>query len=303
MRWPLFAEVLDGTGGGGIPPETATSPPVVITPPGQAALPALDWREGLSQDYQHNPTVQKHSTLADFVKGAIEATSLIGRSIQIPAPEAPPEAWNGVWEKLGRPKSAAEYTDPTGVDLPEGWTLDAETTRALREEAYAAGFTQKHYETAIKVHAQWLREMTNQVQAAQAEAFHVGENTLAKQFGASAPRMKQAAQAAFEMLGSGVWGGEAGVRAWQKIRDAGLDNDADIVTAFSNQYEKMREGQYLVSDSYTAGVQSPQEFENQITTLLEKKLKDGRLSEKEEEHLNSLYQGKSRLRESGRLAR
>lgn len=306
-QFPVLAEVQsDGmASGGGIQPaspEHKESPPIKteISAEIPSTLSPLDWRESLAPEFRTDPTVQKYTSLQEYVKGTLEAGKLLGRSIQIPPVDAPADAWNNVYEKLGRPKSLAEYTDPAELELPDGWTLDAETTRALRETAFAEGYTQKQYEAAIKVHAQWLREMTNQVQASQAEAYHVGENTLAKQFGASAPRLKQAAQATFAMLGNGIWGGDAGVRAWQKIQDAGLDNDIDIVTAFANQYEKMREGQYLVSDTYTAGVASPAESAAEMKTLMDKKFAQGHLSQDEQTRLDSLYEGKSRLRESGR---
>src|SRR5712664_1152380 len=70
-----------------------------------------------------------------------EAEKLIGARVDhdlIAVPKAPDKGdWNGVWERLGRPKTAAEY-DFKGVKFKDGTVLDEPFVEAARAAAFRA---------------------------------------------------------------------------------------------------------------------------------------------------------------------
>lgn len=103
-------------------PPAAPPPAAPPAAPPPAAPPAgFDWaKSGVSADdlgFVQNKGWADIPAVLNSYKGL---EKLIGapqdQIIRIPKADAPVEEWNGVWDKLGRPKTAAEYSLP----VPEG---------------------------------------------------------------------------------------------------------------------------------------------------------------------------------------
>ena len=160
-------------------------------------LGLLDWRGSLPENLRTDPTIQKYRSLEDAAKGLVEQQKLMGRALFVPEKDEDTQGWDRVYEKLGRPADANAYTLPE-VELPEGMGFDAEFMRGLRELAHGSRFNQKQFNEVVAFSAQTLRQGHNMQAAERARAHEEGQRDLAKEFGASAPRLVERARGFFE---------------------------------------------------------------------------------------------------------
>ena len=134
-------------------PETA---PAAAAPP--AAQPAFDWRQVLGESYgRHERLLQAKGWKgpADVLKSYAGLESMIGtEKVALPGKSAPPEAWDAVWNRLGRPESPEGYAFAAPA---EGTPYAEETAQKFRQAAHAAGLTAKQ---AAALHDWWLGEAT-----------------------------------------------------------------------------------------------------------------------------------------------
>lgn len=118
--------------------------------PPNAPSPDTAWTTGLAPEligHAQNKGWDK-LTPVEAAKAALtahrEAQGYIGvpeaQIIKLPAAGAAPDAWNPVWEKLGRPKTAAEY-DFTTVKTAAGAAPDAQFLDMVRKEAFSRGLS------------------------------------------------------------------------------------------------------------------------------------------------------------------
>lgn len=329
-RWPLMAEAGgDGGGSGGGEAGGATAvaeAPVTTESQGsQAAVPAnggparnekgqftsptpppdlppVHWASGLDAELQGLPRVKEAKTLTDYVQRNREMEAYIGRSIQLPqdwdATKAPdPEAMAGVWKKLGRPEAPTDYQLPESTTTGEAVGWDKELTERFRAKAHQAGLAQWQVDALIGFDAERWEYINNQIKAQQAAEKYERENVLAGKHGERLERVRGAARDVWEKFGNGVWNGEAGTRAWEKLAKVGLDSDPDVVESFANMYESMREANYLTNPQLPIGTPSVNDIDRQIQALAEEERQVGgflRDSPKDKQ-LKALYDQKAEL--------
>ena len=90
---------------------------------GSAATGAFDWgKQGLDTDSMALVNDRQWKGVPDVLTSYRNLEKLIGvppeRVIKLPGDKDPVESWNSVYDRLGRPKAAADYKIP----LPEGDT-------------------------------------------------------------------------------------------------------------------------------------------------------------------------------------
>lgn len=141
-----------GAAGGSVSPDTAG------TGGGASATAGggFDWKQALGAGYaQHEKLLA-----AKGWKGPAEALasysgleSMIGAErVALPGKDAAPEAWDGVWKKLGRP------------DKPEGYELQRPSEMALYSDDFAQKFRQAAHKSGLNarqaaaLHDWWVQE-------------------------------------------------------------------------------------------------------------------------------------------------
>lgn len=136
------------------------------TPGGDTAAPTQqsDWREALPKEFRDAPYFKGDGKTPEQVLADLEnAASWQGNSIRIPGPDATDESRKEflqkamdklpgmmpvpdfdnqaeVFQRMGRPETAADYKSPEGVEVPE----------TLKENAFAANLTQKQFDALIQ---------------------------------------------------------------------------------------------------------------------------------------------------------
>lgn len=152
----LFASAAPNGGGdpgagGGAPP--APPPPA----PGTPATPAPDWRLSIPEPIRTEPYFKDIADVGDLASKAFNQAKLIGvapdQMIRLASPDDK-EAWNGIWNRLGRPESADKYQLADPKEIPEGLDLSAEGKTAFGAKAHELGLSQRQADALY----QWIND-------------------------------------------------------------------------------------------------------------------------------------------------
>lgn len=158
--------------------------------------------EGLEADnlewLQKNEALMKDPKA--LVKHAFNQEKLLGNAIRVPKDDAPQEERDAFLEKLGRPKTDAEYKFEAPKNMPEGLPYDESLEKQFRGVAHKLGLTQQQaaglrdmfveYQTAA--FSQAAGQSTEQLEARATQA----TETLVKKWG---PLDGDTAKANFEI--------------------------------------------------------------------------------------------------------
>ena len=177
----------------------ATSTTTEATTATTAAPAATDWTTGITDDATRSWVVTKgYKDPGALATSAHHLEKLVGagldRVVQLPK-ENTPEAWNAVYDKLGRPAKADEYKIP----VPDG--DKGEFASVAKNWFHEAGLNQAQAE---KLAAKW-NEHVGGIGKASAEA-EMGKGAeqaavLAKEWGAALDQNKAIAKQAVNALG------------------------------------------------------------------------------------------------------
>lgn len=77
---------------------------------GGGSAQAGAWRDSLPDDLKGDATLAKYDNLEALARGHLETKRLASSKLNLPGADADAEAWNPVWDALGRPKDAESYT-------------------------------------------------------------------------------------------------------------------------------------------------------------------------------------------------
>ena len=238
-------------------PAPAPAPaPAQAPAPDPAPAPA-DWTAGITDEATRTwVTAKGFKDPGAVATSAFHLEKLTGagidRLVQIPK-DSTPEAWNAVYDKLGRPAKADLYTLP----VPEG--DKGEFAGVAKTWFHEAGLNQSQAE---KVAGKWNEFQAAQAKAAaDADAAKSAEQaaTLAKEWGAATDQNKGIAKQAATALG--VTGDQ--IDALQKV----MGYDA-VMKFFHAIGSKTGEGEFLNGgNTATNGVMTPAQAAAEIKML------------------------------------
>lgn len=135
----------DGDGGGGT---TTTTAATTATTAATTTAP-VSFLSTLPAEYQTDPAFKNIDSAATLAKGFKHAQSLIGAK-RIAAPDGnwTEQQYGEMYDALGRPKTADEYTIPK-FDLPEGLKLDDARMKVTRAALHKAGLSQRQADAVL----------------------------------------------------------------------------------------------------------------------------------------------------------
>lgn len=130
--------------------------PAATTAAAATATAAFDWQQALGPAYgQHERLLQAKGWKgpADVLASYSGLESMIGTErIALPGKDAGPEAWEGLWKRLGRP------------DKPEGYTLQRPQDLSLYSDDFAQKFRAAAHQAGLNarqaaaLHDWWVGE-------------------------------------------------------------------------------------------------------------------------------------------------
>lgn len=95
------------------------------------------------------PTASRYLTPADKIKADIE---LRKNAVFLPKDDAKPEAWDAIYERLGRPKTAKDYKWNHLADAPALEEPDLAVREGYGEVAHRLGMSQKQIDGNVQWH-------------------------------------------------------------------------------------------------------------------------------------------------------
>mgnify|MGYP000237443376 CR=1 FL=1 len=186
-----------------------------------------DARAWLPAEYRADPTFKDLADVASLAKGYKHAASLIGVDkadvIRVPREgDIPAEVWN----RLGRPEA------PDGYGL-KAEAVPAEVLGTFAQAAHEAGLTKAQAEKVLGFYTASLGATAEARQAKQDEAYEANVAALKREWGATYDDKIHAMKQGVEIAG--------GAALVEKLREAGLANDPDVIKVFVALAEARKE--------------------------------------------------------------
>ena len=223
-----------GSGGGG---QGSGQPGGLLSGQGgeNVHMPAkAEWAGVMSDDSWATVAANGYNSVDELVRAHNSHQRMVGLDkVAIPGKDADPNEWNAVYDRLGRPEAAENYTfkPPEGVQFTDA---DTAFQKQMSGMFHKAGLSQNQVDG---LGAEW-----NAMQAQNAEAFAQAENDRAestkaqirKDFGAEAPEKMQMAEDLIRNLGIDGLS--------EALKETGANNQYSIYSAFI-KFAEMAKGE------------------------------------------------------------
>jgi hypothetical protein len=194
-----------------------------------------NWHQALPEELRADPHVAKHKGIEELARAHVNAQKLIGANkIAIPGENASEADWAGVWDALGRPKTAADYALKDPEKLPEGFAVDGKLRDAFRTKAHALGLLPRQVEGLYRWFLeQQAGEFTAMVETA-ANGRREGDAMLRKAWGGAYDAKVANALRVITQVG--------GAELMAALERSGLGNDPTMIKFMAAIGEKLGEG-------------------------------------------------------------
>jgi hypothetical protein len=219
---------------------------VVATSTPDATTSGTGWLASLPTELQSEKSLQSFKDLPSLAKSYVEAQKMIGGSIRLPKPDAPPEERDKVigdiYTKLGRPETPDKYA-PTA--LPDGMVFKPETVKAFQSAAHKAGYTQQQVDFALTHYAGIAKGALSEQSRLTTKAVEDSTAALRSKWGGDFDTKLAVAQRfTEEVLGDEVF---------EVLKSKGLDNHPVIVAKFGELGAKFGESPPPGGDAVSTG--------------------------------------------------
>ena len=150
-----------------------------VAPSDEAAV-AADWKAALPDDLREHPSIAGMQDVASLAKSMVHAQSMVGADkIAVPGKWADDEDWDQVYNKLGRPDTAAEYNLNWQVEDGEA---DPALTEWFENAAHQVGLNVKQAQALADSYIELTgKDATGQIDLEAAKAESTAE--LQKEYG------------------------------------------------------------------------------------------------------------------------
>jgi hypothetical protein len=228
-------------------------------PPGgaQPQQPSGAWYDALPEELRGDGLVKKYPSLPAFVDGFRNAQKLIGaEKLPLPRADAPPEVWEHVYSRLGRPEA------PEGYELqrPEGVTITAPEPleKGYKETAHKLGLNTRQAQELYSWYLQNAQQSNGQfeegLQAERGEA----EAKLRQEWGRAFDQNLAQAQGAMRRLFD-----QADI---ESLEARGLGDDPAFVRMLAKVGRAM--GEDSVDGKPAAALLSPADAQRRISDIM-----------------------------------
>ena len=153
-------------------PSTETVKPITQETKQEATTSTTQstWKDSISEEYRKDPNIEKFTEIDALAKSYINATKMIGQDkVAVPTNNSTEEAWNEVYDKLGRPESAEKYSLDAKSKIV---SLDDNAVKQFAETSHKLGLNNKQaqgllefYKTNMEGTAQQAKIDTETAQA------------------------------------------------------------------------------------------------------------------------------------------
>lgn len=261
------------TAGAGAPNGTAASAGAAGASPAVSA----EWRNQIPEAIRADKLWERHKDPASVFQSYHEAQKTIGGMVRLPGKDAKPEEVAAFREKLGVPKSAADYPAPA---VPEGQTLDEARWDRWRGHAHKLGLTPEQLSGLATLEAEERAGALNGVR----QEWGAGIDKLKAEWGPDlfAKKATLAARAVDRHMSPE---GKAFLDA------SGLGDHPELLKAWASIGELLAEDGYI--EGRVAGMPSPDAARARIAEIraMPEYRQGGRRAEPLQAEMDNLYKG------------
>ncbi len=118
-----------------------------VAPEGSGESAPADWKAGLSEELQRDPSIAHIPDVETMAKSYVNAQRMVGADkIAIPGNHGTDEEWDQVYTKLGRPDAPEGYELEMN-NVPDGMDANPELVGWFQNTAHKVGLTPKQAQT------------------------------------------------------------------------------------------------------------------------------------------------------------
>ena len=238
-------------------PTTETKPEVTTT----TTTTTSSWKESISEQYRNDPNIEKFTEIDALAKSYINATKMIGQDkVVIPTNNSTEEAWNEVYDKLGRPESAEKYSLDAKSEVVN---LDETAIKSFAEQSHKLGLNNKQAQGILEFYKNNMEGTAQQAKIDTETAQAQAEQELRQEWGRDfESKVKQAGALAKANINS-------------EVLDMPLQNGTrlgdhpDIIRGFSKIASMMQEDKIVATES--ENVDTTKDLESEISAIMNDK--------------------------------
>ena len=139
-----------------------------------------DWKENLSDEIKADKSLENIKDIEGLAKSYVHAQKLVGADkIPVPNKYATEKDWESVYEKLGRPKTAAEYK----YELPENQEINQQALDNFSEQAHKLGLLPGQANGMVKFYNDMMSQSLQEVDGKAIAARENGTKELKQEWG------------------------------------------------------------------------------------------------------------------------
>jgi len=219
------------------------------------------WKDSISEEFRKDPNIEKFTEIDALAKSYINATKMIGQDkLAIPTNNSTEEAWNEVYDKLGRPESAEKYSLDAKSKVV---SLDENAVKQFAETSHKLGLNNKQAQGLLEFYKQNMEGTAQQAKIDTETAQAQAEQELRSEWGREFDtKVKQASSLA-----------KANIKP--EILDMTLSNGTrlgdhpEIIKGFAKIAGMMSEDKIVSTESES--VQSNQSIQDEIDSIINDK--------------------------------
>jgi hypothetical protein len=219
------------------------------------------WKDSISEEYRKDPNIEKFTEIDALAKSYINATKMIGQDkLAVPTNNSTEEAWNEVYDKLGRPESAEKYSLDAKSKVV---SLDENAVKQFAETSHKLGLNNKQAQGLLEFYKQNMEGTAQQAKIDTETAQAQAEQELRSEWGREFDtKVKQA-------------GSLAKANMKPEILDMTLSNGTrlgdhpEIIRGFAKIAGMMAEDKIVSTESES--VQSNQNIQDEIDSIVNDK--------------------------------
>lgn len=240
----------------------------------------------------------RYQSPADFAKATVNLRKSHDNRIPLPSQDAPEDAWNEIYDKLGRPKDPNEYKFNHIQDAPPLADIEVEARENFRGVAHRLGLTQKQIDGLTQWNDSFRKVQSEAFEKAPQHAATKAKEILQSKYGPDTSRNLNIYRATARQY----FGGDLEAASQLRLDDGSfvLDHPAIVDALIRVGLERSEEqrGISMMNAGERASVQQ------QISSIEEEAFKNGKSTSEEPYYskLKPLYQklhGKANVAATG----
>ena len=241
--------------------ETVTPSTTETKPEVKATTTTSTWKDSISEQYRNDPNIEKFTEADALAKSYINAVKMIGQDkIAIPNNNSTDEAWNEVYDKLGRPESAEKYSLNVKSEVVN---LDDTAIKSFAEQSHKLGLNNKQAQGILEFYKNNMEGVAQQtkidVETAQAQS----EQELRQEWGRDfEAKVKQASALAKANMDAKVL--DMPLQDGRKLGD-----HPEIIRGFAKIASMMQEDKIIATES--ENVNTTKDLESEISAIMNDK--------------------------------